>query len=248
LAQVDQMVARRAHGEPLQYVLGRWEFLGHDLFVDGRVLVPRPETEVVAVVALQEAERIGIRRGRNEPWRGAATEVAVADLGTGSGALAIALAAELPDAEVWATDISDDALAVARANFAGAGSLAARVRVAAGSWFDALPLHLRGTLRLIVSNPPYVAEDEVGELPREVAEWEPRRALVSGPTGMEALAHIIERARAWLDPRGSALVTEVAPHQAASVVRLAKTAGFAEVSIRKDLTDRDRVLVARTNG
>jgi release factor glutamine methyltransferase len=242
------MVSRRAHGEPLQYVLGRWEFLGHDLFVDGRVLVPRPETEVVAVVALQEAERLGVRRGRNDPWRGAETVLTVADLGTGSGALAIALAAELPDAEVWATDISDDALAVARANFAGAGSLAARVRVAAGSWFDALPSHLLGKLRLIVSNPPYVAEDEVAELPPEVAEWEPRRALVSGPTGMEALAHIIERARAWLDPGGSALVTEVAPHQAAAVVRLATAAGFADVSIRKDLADRDRVLVARTNG
>jgi release factor glutamine methyltransferase len=248
LAHVDHMVSRRAHGEPLQYVLGRWEFLGHDLFVDTRVLVPRPETEVVAVVALQEAERLGVRRGRNEPWRGAVTEFAIADLGTGSGALAIALAAELPDAEVWATDVSDEALAVARANFAGAGSLAARVRVAAGSWFDALPSHLLGKLRLIVSNPPYIAEDEVAELPPEVAEWEPRRALVSGPTGMEALAHIIERARAWLDPGPSALVTEVAPHQATAVVRLATAAGFADVSIRKDLTDRDRVLVARTSG
>ena len=123
------MLNRHAAGEPLQYVLGSWPFLGHDLLVDPRVLVPRPETEVVAQVAVDEMVRLGARRGRADTWAVVVTAYPVVDLGTGSGAIALALVSELPDAEVWATDVSDDALAVARANFAGAGSLAARVRV-----------------------------------------------------------------------------------------------------------------------
>ena len=137
--RIDQMVERRIAGEPLQYVLGSWSFRGIDLFVDPRVLIPRPETEVTAQVAIDEAARLGADVGRRPAWSGTTTSYVVADLGTGSGALALALAAELPDAEVWATDRSADALAVARANLAGAGSTATRVRVAEGSWFDALP-------------------------------------------------------------------------------------------------------------
>jgi release factor glutamine methyltransferase len=247
-AHLDSMVARRALGEPLQYVLGRWEFLGHDLFLDPRVLIPRPETEVVATVALDEAERSGARRGRRDPWAGSSTSFAVADLGTGSGALALALAADLPDAEVWATDVSTDALAVAGANFGGAGSPATRIRVAAGSWFDALPRHLRGALRLVVSNPPYVAEHEVASLSREIRDWEPRRALVGGIRGTEAIDAIVDAARDWLDPECGVLVCELAPHQAAESAVRARAAGFADVSIRADLTGRDRVLVARVAG
>src|SRR4051812_25399263 len=158
---LDDMLERRAGGEPLQYVLGRWDFLGLDLLVDRRVLVPRPETEVVAQTAMDEAARLGARRGTHDGWLASDTAYVVADLGTGSGAIALALARELPDAEVWATDASDDALAVARANLAGVGSAATRVRLAGGSWFDALPSELRGSVRVLVSNPPYVAEHEV---------------------------------------------------------------------------------------
>ena len=136
---LTELVRRRVGGEPLQYVLGGWVFRGLDLLVDQRVLIPRPETEVTAQVAIDEAVRLGLRRGRSDPWSGAATAYAVADLGTGSGALALALASELPDAEVWGTDVSDDALAVARANLAGTGLPSTRVRLARGSWFDALP-------------------------------------------------------------------------------------------------------------
>jgi release factor glutamine methyltransferase len=248
VGHLDAMTARRVRGEPLQYVLGRWQFLGIDLLVDPRVLVPRPETEVVAQVALEEAERTGARRGRGDPWAGTTAGYAVADLGTGSGALALALATELPDAEVWATDISAEALAVARANFAGAGSPAARVRSAEGSWFEALPAELRGRVRVVVSNPPYVAEHEVAELPRDVADWEPRHALVSGPTGLEALEHLVDHAREWLDPGAGVLVTELAPHQAAAMRDRATGAGYASVEIRRDLAGRDRVLVARVPG
>ena len=242
------MVERRLGGEPLQYVLGRWQFLGLDLLVDRRVLVPRPETEVVALTAIEEAVRFGARRGAGDPWRAADTIYAIADLGTGSGALALALATELPDAEVWATDVSDDALAVARANLAGIGTAATRVRLLAGSWFGGLPDALRGGLRLIVSNPPYVAEHEVAALPSAVADWEPRGALVSGATGLEAIDAIVAEAPAWLEPTGGALVLELAPHQAEHAIARAVAAGFAEAEVRPDLAGRDRVLIARVIG
>jgi release factor glutamine methyltransferase len=245
MQHLNDMLERRARGEPLQYVLGRWDFLGLDLLVDRRVLVPRPETEVVARTAIDEMVRLGARRGTHDEWSASATSFAVADLGTGSGAIALALARELPDAEVWATDLSDEALAVARANLAGVGSVSTRVRLERGSWFGALPEELRGRLRLVVSNPPYVAEHEVPDLPADVADWEPRLALVSGPSGLEAIETIVAEAPAWLDPQGSALVIECAPHQAAAANAAAVAAGFADVDIVPDLAGRDRVLVAR---
>ncbi len=246
IAHLDEMLDRRVAGEPLQYVLGRWQFLGLDLLVDRRVLVPRPETELVARLAIDEAARLGARRGRHDPWSSSSTtSYVVADLGTGSGALALALASELPDAQVWATDVSEDALAVARANLAGVASAATRVRLASGSWFAALPDTLRGTLRVVVTNPPYVAEPEVRDLPAVVADWEPRLALVSGATGLEAIAAIVEEAPHWLDPAGGALVVELAPHLAHRASTLATEVGFTSVTIHPDLAGRDRVLVAR---
>lgn len=240
--RVETMVGRRVGGEPLQYVLGEWSFRGLDLMVDARVLIPRPETEWVVEVALEEATRLGLRRGRRSPFDRSEPTAVVADLGTGSGAIALALEAELPDAEVWATDASDEALQVARANVAGCG--AARVRTAGGEWFAALPGPLRGRLALVVSNPPYVAEAEVASLPSEVAEHEPRSALVSGPTGLEALEVIIAEAPGWLAD-DAVLVCEIAPHQAKAVVALATAAGYAEAEVRRDLAGRDRMLVAR---
>jgi release factor glutamine methyltransferase len=248
MQHLDDMLERRAGGEPLQYVLGRWDFLGVDLLVDHRVLVPRPETEVVAHTAIGEAARLGARRGKHDAWLAADTSYAVADLGTGSGAIALALARELPDAEVWATDASDDALAVARANVAGIGSAATRVRLHAGSWYDALPAERRAKFRVIVSNPPYIAEHEVPDLPRDVADWEPRAALVSGPTGFEALEILIAGAPEWLDPAGGALVVELAPHQADRALELAAAAGFPDAHVEHDLVGRARVLVARLPG
>ena len=122
-------------------MLGGWLFRGLDLLVDPRVVIPRPETEVTAQVAIDEAVRLGARRGRSDPWSGAATTYSIADLGTGSGALALALASELPDAEVWGTDVSDDALAVARANLAGTGHY-----LVATSWTQLLLYSLVGLL------------------------------------------------------------------------------------------------------
>ena len=242
--RIDDMVTRRIAGEPLQYVLGSWSFRGIDLFVDPRVLVPRPETEITAQVAIDEAVRTGAARGRRSPWSGTDTSLRVVDLGTGSGAIALALAAELPDAEVWATDVSADALAVARANLAGAGSTATRVRLAQGSWFEALPDEIRGEVRVIVSNPPYVAISEVDDLPPEVARHEPRDALVSGPTGLEAIEHIVREAPAWLEP-GGVLVVEIDPRRADRATEIGRAVGYREVLLEPDLTGRARVLVAR---
>ena len=228
IAHLDSMLDRREKGEPLQYVLGRWSFRTLDLLVDRRVLIPRPETEVVAGAAVEEARRIDAR-------------VAV-DLGTGSGAIALALATEVTTLEVWATDHSEDALVVARANLAGIGRAGTRVRVAHGDWFDALPDELRGNVGVIVSNPPYVATDD--DLPDEVKEWEPTQALLSGDDGLDDIRRIVAGAPEWLS-RPGVLVVEFAPQQALTVGALAYGAGFDDVMIGRDLSDRERYLVAR---
>lgn len=232
LAFFDSMVERRAAGEPLQYVVGAWGFRSLDLYVDRRVLIPRPETEQVVEVALAE-----LRALPSHPER-----PLVVDLGTGSGAIALSVAVEVLEAQVWATDRSADALAVARANLAGIGRAGARVRLEEGNWFDALPGLLRGRVDLVVSNPPYVADSEV--LPEEVASWEPTSALFSGPTGLESVTEILEAAPGWL-ARPGACVVEIAPHQADAVVALAYDAGFVEAKVHPDLAGRPRALVAR---
>jgi release factor glutamine methyltransferase len=226
----EAMVARRAAGEPLQYVLGRWAFRAIEVMVDPRVLIPRPETEQVVEVALRELDRQGV------------AEPVVVDLGTGSGAIAISLAAERRPAQVWATDRSADALAVAGANVAG--HAARRVRLAEGSWWDALPATLRGQVHLAVSNPPYVSDGEMGSLDAVVAEWEPHTALVAGPDGTEDLALVINGAPGWLAP-GGAVVVEIAPHQVDRVTALAVAAGLVEVSQHRDLAGRYRAVAAR---
>jgi release factor glutamine methyltransferase len=241
-AHLDAMVERRVQGEPLQYALGAWAFRELDLLVDHRVLIPRPETEWVVEAALEEAVRFGLRRGGRGAVFDASTRAAVADLGTGSGAIALALAAELPDVLVWASDVSGDALEVARANVAGCGQT--RVRLCEGSWFDALPEALQGELALVVANPPYIAEAELESLPSEVAAYEPRAALVSGPTGLEAIEALVGAAPCWL-AAGASLVVEIAPHQSDTAIAFAEAAGFDEVLVRDDLVGRPRVLVAR---
>lgn len=230
-AYVASMVERRLTREPIQYVVGRWGFRGLDLMVDRRVLIPRPETEEVVEWALAEARAFD------------RDELLVADLGTGSGAIALSLAKELPRATVWATDASPDALDVARANTSGIGMWAAtRVRLAEGSWWDALPSELRGRFDVVVSNPPYVADGEY--LPPEVEEWEPRAALRAGPDGLDAARQIVAGAGEWVTS-GGVLVMEIAPAQAQAVVALAGAAGADSAEVRRDSSGRERALVAR---
>ena len=227
----QRLLDRRAAGEPLQYVLGRWAFRHLDLYVDRRVLIPRPETEVVVEVALAELARLRVARPN------------VVDLGTGSGAIALSVAVEVPSARVVATDVSGEALEVASANLSGVGSLvASRVRLAQGPWFDAVPDELAGEVHLVVSNPPYVAAAEM--LPDEVVDWEPPTALRAGPTGLEDIERIVAEAPRWLT-RPGALVVELAPHHAGAAIALARAAGFASAEVRPDLAGRDRALVAR---
>lgn len=238
VAALDAMVHRRRRGEPLQYVVGRWGFRQLDLMVDARVLIPRPETEVVAGHAVDELSRL-VATGR------AGSPATAVDLGTGSGAIGLSIAVEVRDVEVWLTDVSPDAAAVARANLAGLGRAAVGVQVAAGSWFEPLPTDRRGRLDLVVSNPPYVRADE--ELPAVVADWEPRQALVPGPSGLEAFEVLVPGAAEWLAPHG-VLVLECAPDQVPGLVERGRAAGFAEVQSFEDLAGRPRGIIARHPG
>jgi len=231
VAHLDRMVARYRSGEPLAYVMGRWSFRRLELMVDRRVLIPRPETELVAERAIALASSMPAPRR-------------VVDLGTGSGAIGLSLAAELPidGTEVWLTDASNDAIDVARANAVGLGRAAANVRFAEGEWFAALPNDLRGGLQVVVANPPYIANDDA-EVEASVREWEPHDALFSGADGLDDVRVIIRDAREWLAP-GGWLVMEFGHRQGDAVRALALDAGFTDVTIEKDLTGRDRFVVA----
>ena len=180
MVKFDKLVARREQGEPLQYVLGRWGFRTLDLMVDKRVLIPRAETEMVAGLAIDAVNDLHHQKSQKSHGAGGAVEgsATVADLGTGSGAIALSVAVECRSCRVYATDVSEPALAVARANLAGVGAAATAVSLHHGHWFEALPDHLQGTLDVVVSNPPYVAESE--GLPAVVKDWEPATALWAG--------------------------------------------------------------------
>lgn len=229
------LVARRLAGEPLQYVLGSWPFRTLDLMVDRRVLIPRPETEWLVEIALRvlRAPDLEVTRSRAERW--------VVDLGAGSGAIGLAIASETRGARVYLTDVSHDALEVARLNGLGNGVTGAEFHQ--GDWYDALPPGLAGEVDLIASNPPYVAEGERVLLPREVLDHEPAGALFAGPEGLDAITTVVRGAAHWLRP-GGALVVEHAPAQSARVQSLATSAGLIDARIESDLSARPRVLVA----
>ncbi len=227
---LDAMLARYRTGEPLQYVLGSWGFRRLDLAVDPRVLIPRPETELVAEIAIFFARQVADHR-------------TVIDLGTGSGAIGLAVADELPldGTTVWLTDASADALDVARANLAGIGRAAQNVRIAHGSWFAAVPADV--TADVIVSNPPYVAVGSP-DLDPAVLAWEPASALLAGPDGLDDLRIIIGSASDRLRP-GGWLVLEVGADQGLPVRELLDANGFVNVDIERDLNGHDRIAVAQ---
>jgi release factor glutamine methyltransferase len=232
VAQLDAMVARYRAGEPLAYVMGHWSFRTIELMVDRRVLIPRPETEVVAGRALELARSFADRRR-------------VVDLGTGSGAIGLSLAAELPimGTEVWLTDYSTDAVDVARANAIGLGRVAANVRVVHGSWFEALSVDIRGEIDVVVSNPPYIADGDA-EVAESVLEYEPHSALFAGDDGLDDVRTIARDARDWLRS-GGWLVMEIGYQQGDAVKALLEGFGFADVTIANDLTGRPRIAEAR---
>ncbi|HSS32931.1 MAG TPA: peptide chain release factor N(5)-glutamine methyltransferase [Solirubrobacterales bacterium] len=223
-----EMVRRRLRREPVAYILGSKGFRNIELAVDSRVLIPRPETELLVEVAVER-----------QPAR-------VLDVGTGSGAIALAVADELPECEVVATDTSPGALEVARANAARLG-LADRVRFVAGS------LPEGEQFDLVLANLPYVAERDWPSLQPEVTQWEPREALLAGRDGLDAY-------RAFLPSRGcdssrypgsnatsaipaAVIALEVGERQAVAVGELVREAGFGSVEARKDLAGIERVVV-----
>lgn len=217
---LETLVARREAGEPLQYIEGTAEFGPLELLVDERVLIPRPETEGLYELAA--------RMVRNPK--------VIVDLCTGSGALALALKKRFPAAAVFATDISEDALAVAKVNEERTGI---DVTLGHGDLFDPLPERLIGEVDLIVANPPYVAESQFSSLPADVRR-EPREALISGRTGLEVIERIGDSAARWLRP-GGVLVCEIGERQGVSA---SSSVRDLSAVIRQDLTGRDRYLVA----
>jgi release factor glutamine methyltransferase len=228
LARLDESATVRmvAH----QDVLGEWGFRHLMLAVDRRVLIPRPETELVAEIAIGLAAACSPTR-------------TVVDLGTGTGAIGLSMAYELPlnDTVVWITDASADAIDVARANLAGIGPAAVNVRVALGSWFDALADDT--VFDVIVSNPPYVAVGSP-DLERGVEEWEPPDALFAGDDGLDDIRVIAAGAPARLRDGGS-LVLEIGAEQGGAVADILRRSGLVDVEVRADLSGRDRVAIAR---
>ena len=220
LAAARELLERRGRREPLAYILGEWGFRRLTLDVDARALIPRPETEVVVERCLARLS------GRVEP--------AVLDVGTGTGAIALAIADEHPGARVTAIDASADALALARANAERTG---VPVEVVEHDLTRGLP---GGPYDLVVSNPPYVEPEELSTLQPEVRDWEPQAALVG--TGMTEA--VVRGATAVLLP-GGWLVLEVADGAAAAVCELLSLGGFAEVGRTADLAGRDRVVEGR---
>lgn len=239
-------LAERSRGVPAQYITGHQEFWGMDLIVTPAVLIPRPETEHVieAVLELQASAP-----GRNSdlapqpsPWavsevRSPRSDVRIVDVGTGSGCIALALAKELPNTEIHATDISPAALEVARAN-AARHQLEHRVRFRQADLLEGLA----GEFDFVVSNPPYVGKSEEDSVQLEVRRFEPRRAVFAGPKGTEVIARLIPQAQAALRPKGW-LVMEISGTIAEDVRKLLD--GWQNLEIKPDLESIPRVAVAQ---
>lgn len=216
------LIERRVAGEPTQYLTGVREFYNRPFKVDSRVLIPRPETELLVEAVLQ-------RLPRDAPSR-------VLDVCVGSGCIAVTIAAERPLATVVATDLSPDACALAREN-AEALQVADRVTIHQGSLFEPLPPDAR--FDVVVSNPPYIATGEIDTLSAEVRR-EPRMALDGGPDGLGLIRRVVEGARGHLVP-GGLLAMEIGETQGAALVELLQNAGYADVRVEKDLERRDRM-------
>lgn len=230
LEKIRPLVRRRAQREPLQYILGETEFCGLKLKVDRRALIPRPETELLV-------ERVAAAC--------AIPPARILDLGTGSGAIALALANAFPSAHVTATDLSDEALGLAGENAVATG-LAERVSFQRSRWYEQLDANQ--PIDVIVSNPPYLSPQEVAETTPEIRQHEPVSALTPADgDAFSDLRAIIAGAPRFLKPGGLlALETGIAQH--AELLALLKTAGFASSESQRDLTGRDRFVLARTGG
>lgn len=247
-AAYEALVERRAGREPLQYILGSQGFMDFEVLVDGRALIPRPETELLAEKA------IALGRAMSEERRAAGSggrvadpgpRLCVADVGTGSGCLAIAIARALTEARVWATDASEQALALARQNAERLG-VAGRVEFVRGDLLE--PLLGGGVaVDLLVSNPPYIPSGELAGLQEEVRDHEPRLALDGGLDGLDAYRALASGAGPVLAGDGR-VALELGYGQAAAVQALFEAAGFTAVEVSPDLAGLSRIMTARLAG
>jgi release factor glutamine methyltransferase len=227
----ERLIARRLEREPTAYITGKREFWSVDIQVTRDVLIPRPETELLVEVSLAV-----VAQGRfTEP-------VKILDLGTGSGAVAVAFATELGGAKIVATDISAAALAVAAGN-AMSNGVAGRIRFIQGDLFDALDKPER--FDLIVSNPPYIRRADIDGLERDVSLWEPRGALDGGVDGLDYYRRIAAQIRSYLAPHGAAVVETGAGMGAAVAAIFKQRADGAEVELHKDYAGNERAVVVR---
>lgn len=230
------LLGRRALGEPVAYLLGLKEFYGLDLLVTPATLIPRPETEQLVELAIAEAGRL-TTGDRRPPAAFPQPALTIADVGTGTGAVAIALAAQLQGAVVYATDLSAEALAVARRNVEGHG-LAGRVHLLHGDLLAPLP----APVDIIVSNPPYTI---LAEVEPAVRAYEPRLALDGGPDGAAVYRRLLAAAPAYVRP-GGAVLLEIGAWQGELVACLLREAfPAASISVQRDLSGHDRVAMAR---
>jgi release factor glutamine methyltransferase len=244
MARYEEALTRRATGVPAQYITGHQEFWGMDLIVTPAVLIPRPETEHLIEAVLELAERSQgetkskHHEGHEGARRKAASGLRLVDVGTGSGAIALALAREFPSAEIHATDISEDALEVARAN-AARHEMSSRIAFHHADLLSGLPL---GQFDFVISNPPYVGESEADSVQREVRKFEPRGAVFAGPTGLEVIKQLIPQAWRALRP-GGWLMFEISGTIVSGVRRLLDA--WSEIEIKNDLQGIPRVALAR---
>ncbi len=232
-AIIESLMQRRIQGEPLQYIVGHQEFWSIDLHVDARVLIPRPETELLieqAVIVLSKA-----------PFK---APLRILEIGTGSGAIAISLARELKNAFMVATDVSNEALRLAKANARGAG-VDQRIAFVQGDLFAPFRrVGDKGGVDVVVSNPPYVVRSEIGALAKEVKNHEPLTALDGGEDGLDFYRRIIDQAPAYLNDPGW-LLLEMGQGQGASVSRLIRQRGaFQAPELVQDLAGIERVIKA----
>jgi release factor glutamine methyltransferase len=224
LAAYKALHKRRRRGEPVAYLRGRREFFSREFVVDRRVLVPRPETELLVEVALERSRHLSLC-------------ARVLDLCTGSGCVAITLKKERPTTRVVASDVSADALAVARSNCLRLGALVSLVQ---SDLYHALA-PWRGRLDVIAANPPYIPTGEMAELPRDVRAFEPALALEAGADGLDIIRRLVAEAPAMLAPDG-VLALEVMAGQAPRVARLLADVGFGQVAVARDYGGHERIV------
>jgi release factor glutamine methyltransferase len=232
------LVARRIAGEPTQYLTSKQEFWGIEFEVTHDVLIPRPETEHVIEVALDRLAVREIRAGRKQTLSGEGLNIA--DVGTGSGCIAVALAKDLPGAQVVATDISPRALEVARRNAKCLG-FANRIKFILSNLLDEIPSSRR--FQLIASNPPYIGRNEASTLAREVRDHEPATALFGGEEGYELYADLVMQSAEHLEP-GGILVLELGHNSLPAVQPLFESPDWTHVGVTNDLAGIPRVIAA----